>query len=170
MVLKGKNMKRIEIVGKNYFGHYENSRMACRGIVVQNGKILLSYETVTGQYMIPGGGLEEGEDERECCAREVLEETGFVIRPSECVLQIDELYEDWKFVSKYFLGTVEGEGKMKLTDREIEVGMEPRWLPIDEIMEIFSKHNDYAETDEMRRGMYLREYTALQELERLLKE
>ena len=42
--------------------------------------------------------------------------------------------------------------------------MEARWLPIDKIKDIFSKHNSYAETDEMRRGMYLREYTALMEL------
>lgn len=30
-----------------------------------------------------------------------------------------------------------------------------------EIIGIFSKHQDYVDTDEMRRGMYLREYTAL---------
>ncbi len=42
--------------------------------------------------------------------------------------------------------------------------MVPKWLTIDEIKDIFSKHNTYAESDEMRRGMYLREYTALAEL------
>ena len=42
--------------------------------------------------------------------------------------------------------------------------MEPRWVSLDEIINIFSKHADYADTDEMRRGMYLREYTALTEL------
>ena len=162
-------MKTIEIHGLNSYEYWENERTACRGIVVQNGKILLSYETVTDQWMIPGGGLEEGEDERECCARELLEETGIKIRPSACVLEIDEFYEDWKFVSKYFLGTVEGEGEIHLTDREIEVGMEPRWLSVQEIMEIFSHHADYADTDEMRRGMYLREYTALSELLPLLE-
>ena len=52
---------------------------------------------------------------------------------------------------------------MHLTEREQEVGMEPRWLPLDDIIKIFSEHNSYADTDEMRRGMYLREYTALKE-------
>ena len=42
--------------------------------------------------------------------------------------------------------------------------MEPRWLAIEEIIEIFSNHQSYASTDEMRRGMYLREYTALCEI------
>lgn len=42
--------------------------------------------------------------------------------------------------------------------------MEARWLSVDEIMDIFSQYNLYADTDEMRRGMYLREYTALCEI------
>lgn len=53
--------------------------------------------------------------------------------------------------------------KMHLTEREKQVGMEPRWLSLDAIVEIFSKHNSYADNDEMRRGMYLREFTALRE-------
>ena len=42
--------------------------------------------------------------------------------------------------------------------------MEPRWLPISEIKDIFSKHNSYKGVDELRSGMYLREYTALSAL------
>ena len=55
-----------------------------------------------------------------------------------------------------------------MTDREKEVGMEPRWIRVDRIIDIFSKHADYADTDEMRRGLYLREYTALTELINML--
>lgn len=108
------NVKSIDIIGKNHFETWTKTRIACRGLIIQNGKILLSYETKNqNQYMIPGGGLEENESEIECCKR------------------------------------------------EIEVGMEPRWVPVEDAIEIFSKHNDYAETDEMCRGMYFREYTAL---------
>ena len=57
-----------------------------------------------------------------------------------------------------------GETAVHLTERDKEVGMEPRWVPLDEIIQIFSKHADYADRDEMRRGMYLREYTALSKL------
>ncbi len=42
--------------------------------------------------------------------------------------------------------------------------MEPRWLNISEIKDIFSQYNLYQGIDDMRRGMYLREYTALSEL------
>ena len=157
-------MKIIVIIGENYWGHWTGTRTACRGIVIQEDKILLSYETKTGQWMLPGGGLEDGEDEKACCVREVAEETGFLVQPSECRLEIDEFYEGWKWVNRYFFCTVTGQTEIRLTDREKEVGMEPRWLPFSEILKIFSKHASYADTDEMRRGMYLREYTALCEL------
>ena len=154
----------IRIVGDNYFGKWDKTRTACRGIVIRDNRLLLSYETVTGQWMLPGGGLEDGEDERECCIREVAEETGFRVRVSDCVLEIDEYYEDFKWVNRYFFGEVTGETGICLTQREKEVGMEPRWLPLNEIFHIFSEHASYADTDEMRRGMYLREYTALTKL------
>ncbi len=157
-------MQIIDIVGENYAGKWEQTRTACRGIVLRDGKLLLSYETVTGQWMLPGGGLEGSEDEQACCVREVAEETGFIIRPSECLLEIDEYYENWKWINRYFSSEVTGMTAVKLTGREKQVGMEPRWLPVDEIVDIFSRHADYTDTDEMRRGMYLREYTALKAL------
>lgn len=157
-------MKIVEIVGDNYFGKWNKTRTACRGIVIENSKILLSYETVTGQWMIPGGGLEEGESEAECCIREVSEETGILVNASECLLEIDEYYENWKLINKYFICKVKGTTNTKLTEREQKVGMEARWLSVDNAKNIFSKHTSYTETDEMRRGLYFREYTALCEL------
>ncbi len=157
-------MKTVEIVGENYCGKWDRTRTACRAIVMQGNAILLSYETRTDQWMIPGGGLEDGESERECCIREVAEETGYRIRTSERLLEIDEYYENCRYVSLYFMGEVIGTTERKPTPREMRVGMEPRWLPLDEIKSVFSNHKAYADTDEMRRGMYLREYTALCEL------
>ena len=154
-------MKKKDIIGENYCGHWEHTRTACRGIIIQDGQILLSYETKTDQWMLPGGGLEDDEDEQSCCIREVAEETGILIQPSECQMEIDEYYESWKWVNRYFFCTVIGQTETKLTDREKEVGMELRWLPLKEIIDIFSEHASYVDTDEMRRGMYLREYTAL---------
>ena len=163
-VLRNKYPRIIRIVGENYFGRWDKTSTACRGIVIRDRKLLLSYETVSGQWMLPGGGLEAGEEEHECCIREVAEETGYQIRVSDCVLEIDEYYEDFKWVNRYFFGDVTGETVISLTEREKEVGMEARWLPLDEIISIFSNHASYADTDEMRRGMYLREYTALSKL------
>lgn len=157
-------MKIIDIVGDNYLGKWNKTRTACRGIVIENSEILLSYESVTGQWMIPGGGLEENESEADCCIREVAEETGILVNASECLLEIDEYYENWKLINKYFICKVKGTANTKLTEREQKVGMEARWLSVDEAKNIFSKHDSYTGTDEMRRGLYLREYTALCEL------
>lgn len=157
-------MKIIDIVGDNYLGKWNKTRTACRGIVIENSEILLSYESVTGQWMIPGGGLEENESEADCCIREVAEETGILVNASECLLEIDEYYENWKLINKYFICKSKGTANTKLTERERNVGMEARWLSVDNAKNIFSKHASYTETDEMRRGLYLREYTALCEL------
>lgn len=157
-------MKKIEIIGKNYFGRWEKTRTACRGIIVDESKMLLSYETKTDQWMIPGGGKEGNESDRECCIREIAEETGMLVDVSDCQLEIDEYYEDWKWVNLYFIGKVVGQTEIQQTEHEREVGMVPRWAPIEEMKRIFSEHQSYADTDEMRRGMYLREYTALTEL------
>ena len=157
-------MKILEITGDNYLGNWTKSRTGCRAVIIKDGKILMSYETKSDQWMIPGGGLEENETDEECVVREVAEECGAVIRASSCVLEIDEYYDDMKWLNKYFLAEIVGETERHLTSQEIEVGMEPRWMPLGEILQIFSTHQDYDGIDEMRRGMYYREYMALQEL------
>ena len=157
-------MKTIEIVGKNYFGHWTHERTACRCVVIEDGRVLLSYAARDDLWMIPGGGLEAGEDEGTCCVRELAEETGRIILPSACALEIDEYYEDCKYVSRYFFGAVVGRCQIKLTEAERRMGLEPRWLPGEEALQIFSRHADYTDTDEERRGIYQREYTVLSAL------
>ncbi len=157
-------MKTIEIVGKNYFGHWTHERTACRCVVIEDGRVLLSYAARDDLWMIPGGGLEAGEDEGTCCVRELAEETGRIVLPSACVLEIDEYYEDCKYVSRYFFGAVVGRCQIKLTEAEQRMGLEPRWLPGEEALHIFSRHADYTDVDEERRGIYQREHTALSEL------
>ena len=158
-------MKTIEIVGKNYFGHWTHERTACRGVIIEDGRVLLSYAVRDDLWMIPGGGLEAGEDEGTCCVRELAEETGRVVLPSACALELQEYYEDCKYVSRYFFGAVVGRCQSKLTEAEQRMGLEPRWLPVEEALQIFSRHDDYAATDEERRGIYQREYTALSALQ-----
>ena len=157
-------MKRIDIVGENYAGKHSDGRKSCRGIVTDGDRILLSYETLTDQWMIPGGGQEGNESLEDCCIREVAEETGYRIEVSPCLLEIDEYYEEEKYFNFYYLGKVTGRCERNLTEREKETGMEPRWIPIEEAIAVFATHASYADTDEMRRGMYLREYSALTEI------
>ncbi len=157
-------MKTIEIVGENYCGKWTGTRVACRAVAERDGMLLLSYAAAAQLWMLPGGGQEEGEDETACCLREAAEETGCLLRLSPCMLEIDEFYEDQRYVSRYFLGTVIGECERRPTAQEVRLGLEPRWLPTAQAASVFSRHAGYAGTDEMKRGIYLREYTALQSL------
>lgn len=153
-------METINIYGDNRYAEHTKVREACRGVVVRNGMILLTYEVSTDQWFIPGGGLEGTESTQQCCIRELAEETGFVVNPLYQFATINEYYEEWLFISHYFICEITGETQRLLTQREAEVGLEPRWIPLQEAISIFSKHQDNAH-DEMKRGAYLREYKAL---------
>ena len=154
-------METINIYGDNRFAEHTKIREACRGIVINAGKILLSYEVKTEQWMIPGGGMEGDETPEECCVREAAEETGLLVKPKSCFLVINEFYEDWKFVSYYFVCEVAGHTDRNPTKREIQIGAVPEWLEIRQAADIFSHYPDYAESEEERRGIYLREHLAL---------
>ena len=71
-------MKEIEILGANRFEAFTKTRAGSRAVIVRDGRMLLTHETVSGWWLVPGGGLEEGETPEECCVREVEEETGII--------------------------------------------------------------------------------------------
>ena len=155
-------MKTVEILGANRFETFSKTRAGSRAVVIRDGLILLSREAVTGWRLIPGGGLEEGETPEACCIREVEEETGFIVKPTRQFLTLYEYYEEYRYVSHYFICEVTGTGRMRLTDAEKRRGLEPEWLPFPDAVAIFARHQEYAEISEEQRGSYLREYTALE--------
>lgn len=154
-------MEILDIYGETRFLKHTKIREACRGIVVSDEKILLTYETNTDQWFTPGGGLEIDETFEACCVRELTEETGYIVKPYKQYLTINAYYEEWLFVNHYFICNLIGETKIKLTNEEALVGLEPRWIPLKEAIEIFSKHQDYANLEKFKQRAYLREYTAL---------
>lgn len=160
-------MKEIEILGANRFETFTKTRAGSRAVIVSNGKILLSHETRSGWWLIPGGGLEGNETPEEGCVREVEEETGYIVSPVQQFLILYEYYEEYRYISHYFICEATGRGRMKLTEAEQRRGLEPRWIPLREAVELFSRHQDYADISEEKRGSYLREYTALLEYERV---
>ncbi len=145
-----------------YSGDYkdppERIRVASRGIVVEDGKILLTYETNTGVYMSPGGGIEANESLEECCERELREEAGIKVKVIKQFLQINEYCPECMYVSNYFICEKISECNQSLTEIEIEHGAVPRWTEIEKALSIFSeypsKRRDIA-------SLYLREYTML---------
>ena len=156
-------MKTVEILGENRFETWTKTRAGSRAVVVRDGMILLSHEVNSGWWLVPGGGEEEGETPEECCVREVEEETGLIVKPLQQFLTMYEYYEEYRYISNYFICEVTGKGHMRLTDAEIRRGVEPQWIQLQEAVDIFSRHQSYADVSEEKRGAYLREYTALQE-------
>ena len=154
-------MKTIEIVGEDYIGHFNQLRYASRAVIIKDNKILLSHEAKNDLWMIPGGGLENDETARDTAIREVREETGHIIEPSDLILEIDEYYGDNKFVTYYFFGEVKGVTKQSLTDVEIKEELEPRWISIEEALKIFSNYGKYVQAFVEKSGLYFRELTAL---------
>ena len=102
------NVEIINQFGEEYSLPPEFTRIGCRAIIVENGRILLSYEVNTGVYLSPGGGLEENESLEDCVIREVLEETGYRIRVIRPFVRVDEYYFKKLFVSNYFICEIIG--------------------------------------------------------------
>ena len=155
-------MEKLQLTNDDYLGYVNRLRHACRGIVVYDGKVLLSYETKYDKYMIPGGGVEEGENYAECCERELLEETGMKVSAKEEYLEVEELFLDWRHINHYFVcDFIEDTGKQNLTEGEKEAGYKAVWLPLEEAIEMFSKYERFHETAIEDYGLYRREYLAL---------
>ena len=156
-------MKEIDILGANRFETYSKTRIGCRGIVIQDGKLLVSREEISDYWMLPGGGLEEGETLAQCCAREILEETGYVVEPVEQYLTLNEYYEECRYISHFFVCRMIGMGEQSLTETERSRGLVPRWVDVSFFVGVVSEHERYSETNKDKQGAYLREYTAITE-------
>lgn len=152
-----------EILGANRFENFSKIRIGARGIIIQNGKILLVHQLINDFYMIPGGGQESCETIEDCCARELQEETGFIV--TTCYegpfLQLNEYYEEYKYVGYYYMCEIIGQTEQKLTDDEENKKLVVEWVEFEKALDLFSHHQDFALTYEEKRGAYLREYTAL---------
>lgn len=151
-------IETINQYAKTYSDPPERERIASRGIVIRDKKILLSYEKNTDVYMSPGGGLEAGETLEECCKRELKEETGFLINPQKHFLVINEYCFETKYVSNYFICDIAGKSEQSLTDIEVEHGITPVWIDVEKALEIFGA---YASKREDIASLYLREFTVL---------
>ena len=157
-------MKKLQLQNDDFLGYVKNLRHACRGIVVKDGKVLLGYEEKNNKYIIPGGGVEEGETYEQCCERELLEETGMQVRPKEEYLEITELFQDWRHVNHYFVcELIKETGSVNLTEAEKNAGCTFKWLSMEQALEIFGRYEDFHKTNIADYGLYRREYYALSE-------
>ena len=66
-------------------------------VIVHEGRVVLvkrRFEPLAGQWSIPGGAVEAGETLEDCVAREMAEETGFVVQVGPVVEVLDRITRD----------------------------------------------------------------------------
>ena len=156
----------INQYSKHHSNPPEKIRVSSRGIVFENGKILLSHEVNTGVYMSPGGGVEENETLEECCVRELSEETGYIVKPIKHFITVNEYCFETLYIGNYFICEKIGESQRLLTDVEAEHGMISEWVEIEKAVEIFGA---YASKREDHASLYLREFTVINKFMESLK-
>ena len=154
-------METIEQISSTYTSPYKKKRISCRAIIIEGGRILLSHETNGGTYMSPGGGLEENETNEQCVEREVLEETGYIVKVTKPFITVNEYCYDTLYINRYFICEITGEGERRLTENEIYKKMEPEWVDISKAIEIFGTYKSLTPDKE---SLYLREFTILNKL------
>ncbi len=119
-------------------------RKAVRGIIFRDGKLLMIYSTVNGDYKFPGGGVDAGESHYEALGREISEECGAMMtlvtgelgKAIEYAPSVKEGYEIYKQTSYYYFCEINGDlGELNLEDYEEELGFRPEWVEVSRALE-----------------------------------
>ena len=99
-------------------------------MISSKGEMLFRYYAKYGLFAYPGGGLEEGDAWDSCLKRELLEETGFLVKGMERVGYTLEFREGSRVVVNVLFKVV-ADRKISdpvLTEDEIEYKMTAVWL------------------------------------------
>ncbi|MBN2656760.1 MAG: NUDIX domain-containing protein [Spirochaetales bacterium] len=130
--LKLHHQNSLNLQGKSFI------REAVRAYIRKGDKALFIHSPKNGDYKLPGGGIETGEDREEALRREILEESGYSLSAvgSEIAL-ITEFFQAkepeldyFQMNSHYFACEIEkGEpSAQNLDDYESKLEMTPVWM------------------------------------------
>lgn len=82
---------RIENLFANEVG-YLTPKVDVRGVVFQEGKLLMVQEKWDGRWTIPGGWADIGLSPAEVAAKEVQEEAGLIVKPVKMLAMLDKKF------------------------------------------------------------------------------
>lgn len=132
----------------------------------QDDKYAVMYTAKFQLHTLPGGGIDSEEDEVSALVREVLEETGCTcdfIEPLGIVYE-NRFHADFTSLSHYFyVETKTKDGKMHLTDKELEDGIILKWCSLDETVRLIE---DIDHETSQRKFLQARDLAALNEYKR----
>ncbi|MFY0642453.1 MAG: NUDIX domain-containing protein [Bermanella sp.] len=141
-------------------------RHAARAIVIKGDSILLLYTQRYHDYSLPGGGIDEGEDEVAGLVRELQEETGAKgIRNVKPFARYDE-YRPWYkadgdiiyMVSYCYVCEIDDElGDTAFESHEVSNGMKPVWINIHQAI----SHNEDIIANSDKKGLSIDRETFL---------
>lgn len=144
-------------------------RKKSRAILINDDdKIAVMYERASNCYALPGGGIEEGEDEVSALVREIAEETGCACDTIEPLGIISEnrYHADSTHISYFFVvHTKTKHNALHLTDEEVALGTTLKWCSLDEALKRI-RSND-LDTNQ-KRFLQARDLVALNEYIHLL--
>lgn len=121
-----------------------NYREAVRGIIFHHNQLLMVHSN-KGDYKVPGGGINVGENYEDTLKREVREETGYIIDDVIEKLgivaerRVDEYEEDaiFEMISHYYLCKVsDHQVSQQLDDYEKELDFHPIWIDVDQAIQL----------------------------------
>lgn len=111
-------------------------QIACRGLVIKDGKILTVRAARYDITMLPGGGVEQDESYADTVVREVLEETGVRVRVRHETVRIIEHFNTQSFMNVYHLCDYVNDTKTtNFTEEEVELGFEVVWWDKDALLD-----------------------------------
>lgn len=139
-------------------------RHAARAIVLKGEDILLLFTERYHDYSLPGGGIDDGEDEIEGLKRELQEETGAQgIRNVQPFARYDE-YRPWyksdadiiHMISHCYTCDIDDElGDTAYESHEVSNGMKPVWMNIRTAI----AHNEEVIANSPKKGLSIERET-----------
>jgi 8-oxo-dGTP diphosphatase len=120
----------------------------------EEGRVLMVKQVHEGRdlWLVPGGGIEAGENSKEAAVREVREETGLEVKIKRLIWHVEEVSEErgQRFVN-FFLaelgGGTLGLGKDPEFDEDHQVLREVKFLSKKEIMSLERVYPDLLKNE-----------------------